>query len=71
MPNMQKEERTVTVSYDQQAVTAVLTAAADGLTAAELAKILHWPRTRTRKALFDLEADGHVTHNNRTWKYIK
>lgn len=62
----------MTVSYDQQAVTAVLTAAtADGLTAAELAKILHWPRTRTRKALFDLEADGHVTHSNRTWKYIK
>lgn len=61
----------MTISYDQQAVTAVLTASADGLTAAELAKILHWPRTRTRKALFGLEADGHVTHSNRTWKYIK
>lgn len=61
----------MTVSYDRQAVTAVLTAAADGLTAAELAKILRWPRTRTRKALFDLEADGHVAHSNRTWKYIK
>lgn len=61
----------MTVSYDRQAVTAVLTAADDGLTAAELAKILHWPRTRVRKALFDLEAAGHVTHSNRTWKYVK
>ena len=61
----------MTVSYDRQAVTAVLAAAADGLTAAELAKILHWPRTRTRKALFELEADGHAAHSNRTWKHIK
>lgn len=61
----------MTVSYDRQAVTAVLTANTAGLTAAELAKILHWPRTRTRKALFDLETDGHVAHSNRTWKYIK
>lgn len=61
----------MTVSYDRQAVTAVLTAAADGLTAAELAKILHWPRTRTRKALFELEADGQAAHSDRTWKYIK
>lgn len=61
----------MTVSYDRQAVTAVLAATPDGLTAAELAKILHWPRTRTRKALFDLETDGHAAHSNRTWRYIK
>lgn len=61
----------MTVSYDRQAVTAVLANAPDGLTAAEIAKILHWPRTRTRKALFDLETDGHAAHSNRTWRYIK
>lgn len=56
--------------YDQAAVSAVL-AAAGKLTAAELAKTLHWPRTRTRKALAALEAAGHVTHNNRTWEATK
>lgn len=54
--------------YDRRAVAAVLRSVG-GLTAAELAKTLRWPRTRVRKALADLEADGHVTHNNRTWKY--
>lgn len=56
--------------YDQQAALAVLRAAG-AFTAAELAKTLRWPRTRTRKALIALEAAGHVTHNNRTWKIIK
>lgn len=53
--------------YDQQAALAVLRAVG-ALTAAELAKTLRWPRTRTRTALAALEATGHVTHNNRTWK---
>jgi predicted ArsR family transcriptional regulator len=56
--------------YDQQAVAAVLRASAP-LTAAELAKTLRWPRTRTRKALAALEAAGHVAHNNRTWEATK
>lgn len=56
--------------YDQAAVAAVLEAAGQ-LTAAELAKTLHWPRTRVRVALADLEAAGHVTHNNRTWEATK
>jgi len=56
--------------YDQQAVTAVLKTVGT-LPAAELAKTLHWPRTRTRKALAALEANGHVTHNNRVWKLSK
>ena len=54
--------------YDRQAVTAVLRRVG-GLTAAEIAKTLRWTRTRVRKALADLEADGRVTHSNRTWKY--
>lgn len=53
--------------YDQQAILAVLRAVG-ALTAAELAKTLRWPRTRTRKALTALEAAGHVTHNNRSWE---
>lgn len=57
-------------TYDQRAVTAVLRHT-NGLTAAELAKTLRWPRTRTRKALIALEADGRATHNNRTWKAAK
>lgn len=56
--------------YDQAAVTVVLKAAGQ-LTAADLAKILHWPRTRVRLALTALEAAGHVTHNNRTWESAK
>lgn len=56
--------------YDQTAVAAVLKAGGR-LTAAELAKILHWPRTRVRVALTALEAAGHVTHNNRTWESTK
>lgn len=56
--------------YDQTAVAAVLKAGGR-LTAAELAKILHWPRTRVRLALTALEAVGHVTHNNRTWESTK
>lgn len=70
MPRMQKEANTMSNTYDQQAVLAVLSPT-NGLTAAELAKAMHWPRTRTRKALAALEADGHVTHNNRTWKASK
>jgi len=60
----------VSNTYDQQAVTAVLNLT-NGLTAAKLAKALHWPRTRTRKALAALEAVGRVTHNNRTWRLAK
>lgn len=56
--------------YDQQAITAVLNIAGS-LTAADLAKSLHWPRIRVRKALAALEADGRVTHNNRIWKLTK
>lgn len=56
--------------YDQQAVSAVLRAGGR-LTAAELAKILHWPRTRARLALTALEVAGRVTHNNRTWESTK
>lgn len=58
-------------TYDQQAVTAALKAA-HALTSAELAKILHWPRTRTRRALAALEADGRATRTlNDTWKVTK
>lgn len=57
--------------YDQQAVTAVLKAAGR-LTAAELAKTLHWSRTRARKALAALETQGAVSHNpDRTWEQTK
>lgn len=57
--------------YDQQAIEAVLKAA-DRLTAAELAKILHWSRTRVRKALTDLELDRQAIHNpDRTWEKIQ
>lgn len=56
--------------YDQAAAAAVLKAGGR-LTAAELAKILHWPRTRVRLALTALEAAGRVTHNNRTWESTK
>lgn len=56
--------------YDQQAADGVLRTT-NGLTAAELAKTLRWPRTRTRKALAALEAAGRVTHNNRTWEAVK
>ena len=56
--------------YDQAAVAVVLKAVGQ-LTAAELAKILHWPRTRVRLALTALEAAGHVTHSDRTWESTK
>ena len=57
--------------YDQQAVSAVLRAAGKAATA-ELAKTLHWPRTRTRKALCDLEQQGAARHNHdRTWESTK
>ena len=56
--------------YDQAAVAVVLKVSGR-LTAAELAKILHWPRTRVRLALAALEAAGHATHNNRTWEPTK
>ena len=71
MPRMQKEGKPVSNTYDQQAAAAVLKAVG-ALTAAELAKTLHWPRTRTRKALAALEADGRVTHlHTRAWKATK
>lgn len=57
--------------YDQRAVTACLRASGR-LTAAELAKTLHWARTRVRKALYDLEQQGAVRHNrDRTWEATK
>lgn len=56
--------------YDQAAIAVVLKAVGR-LTSAELAKTLHWPRTRVRLALAALEAAGHVTHNNRTWEATK
>ena len=57
--------------YDQQAVTACLRASGR-LTAAELAKTLHWPRTRVRVALTALETQGAVSHNpDRTWEQTK
>lgn len=57
--------------YDQAAVAAVLKAVGR-LTAAELAKTLHWSRTRARKALIDLETAGQVTHNpDRSWGSLK
>lgn len=58
-------------TYDQQAAAAVLKAVG-ALTSAELAKTLHWPRTRTRKALAALEADGRATRTlNDAWKDTK
>lgn len=58
-------------TYDQQAVSATLRAGGR-LTAAELAKILHWPRTRTRKALYDLEQQAAARHNHdRSWEATK
>lgn len=57
--------------YDQQAVASVLNVT-NRLTAAELAKILHWTRTRTRKALYGLEQQAAVNHNpDRTWEATK
>ena len=57
--------------YDRQAVSAVLKAAGR-LTAAELARTLHWPRTRVRKTLTDLELDRQAIHNpDRTWEKIQ
>lgn len=57
--------------YDQAAVAAVLKAVGR-LTAAELAKTLHWPRTRVRAALAALETDRQVAHNpDRTWGLTK
>lgn len=57
--------------YDQTAVAAVLKAGGR-LTAAELAKILHWPRTRVRVALTALETQGAVRHNpDRSWESLK
>lgn len=58
-------------TYDQQAVFVVLRAVGR-LTAAELAKVLHWPRTRVRKALCALEQQGAVHHNpDRSWEATK
>lgn len=57
--------------YDQQAVAACLRTSGR-LTAAELAKTLHWTRTRARLALAALEAQGAVSHNrDRTWEQTK
>ena len=57
--------------YDQTAAAAVLKAGGR-LTAAELAKILHWPRTRVRVALTALETQGAVRHNpDRSWESLK
>lgn len=57
--------------YDQQAVSAVLHSVGR-LTAAELAKVLHWPRTRVRTTLAVLETQGAVHHNpDRTWEQTK
>lgn len=57
--------------YDQTAVAAVLKAGGQ-LTATELAKILHWPRTRVRVALTALETQGTVRHNpDRSWESLK
>lgn len=57
--------------YDQQAIAAVLHAVGN-LTAAELAKTLHWSRTRVRVALLALELKGQVAHNSdRSWRSTK
>lgn len=57
--------------YDRAATAAILKAVGR-LTAAELAKTLHWPRTRVRLALADLEQQGDAHHNNdRTWERTK
>lgn len=57
--------------YDQQAVSAVLRAGGKAATA-ELAKTLHWPRTRVRAALAALETQGTVHHNtDRTWELTR
>ena len=57
--------------YDHAAVAAVLKAGGQP-TAAELAKILHWPRTRVRVALTALETQGAVRHNpDRSWEPLK
>lgn len=57
--------------YDQTAIAVVLKVVGR-LTATELAKILHWPRTRVRVALADLETQGAVRHNpDRSWEPLK
>lgn len=57
--------------YDQQAVTAVLRAGGKATTA-ELAKTLHWPRTRVRVALAALETQGAVRRSpDRSWEPLK
>lgn len=58
-------------TYDQQAVLAVLRSVGR-LTAAELAKVLRWPRSRVRKTLCALEQQGAARHNpDRSWKATK
>lgn len=53
--------------YDQQAIAAILRAVGN-LTTAELAKTLHWTRTRVRVALAALELKGQVARNSdRSW----
>ena len=57
-------------TYDQAAITAVLRAAGPRA-AADLAKALHWSRTRVRITLTALERSGTVRHNtNRTWELL-
>ena len=57
--------------YDQTAVATTLKVVGR-LTAAELAKILHWPRTRVRVSLAALETQGAVRHNpDRSWEPLK
>lgn len=57
--------------YDQRAVSAVLRASGKATTA-ELAKTLHWPRTRVRVALAALETRGAVRHGpDRSWEPLK
>lgn len=57
--------------YDQQVISVVLRVTGKAATA-ELAKILHWPRTRVRVALAALETQGAVRHNpDRSWEPLK
>lgn len=66
-----RQENPMGNTYDQAAITAVLKACGP-YTAADLAKALHWSRTRARATLAALEQAAAVRHNtDRTWELTR
>mgnify|MGYP001738507296 FL=1 len=66
-----RQENPMGNTYDQAAATTVLKTVGPR-TAADLAKALHWSRTRVRTTLAILEQAGDVRHNtDRTWELTR